>query len=268
MPLRTPLQRSIAAVEDLDRRSGGALWFHISPAPGAPPDWLTVRQACELIPQAHPGVQRGHGFGRGSLLDAYEEGNDERSARAVQGSLLLEAWAWSALTPALHLLFFDGTVLELGDPSVQIFAPRGGRPAALGIDAAGPLGREPRHAAPGDPAGIDLLAGPAIAFHQPLIDALHAETGRSKRALWRSVRDRLASAIMASGEAFGRPELADAMLARVLERWGVTGGRPRFVRAPGRRPALARGGCCLWWRTGSPPCDGCPIALAGEPDAT
>lgn len=240
------LGESIGAVARIDATRGG-LWFLLEPRLRHESGWYTISETVAALP---------------TLLNAYEGGEEPRSRLAVQGSLLLEAWAWTALTPALHLLFYDGTVLELGDPSVQVFAPPGRRPVALAVDADGPLGRTPRRARPSDPAGIDLLIGPVVAFHQPLIELIHTMSGRSKKALWRSVRDRLASAILASGEAFRQPQLADAMLARMLETGRVTGGVPRIVRRPGARPSLERGGCCLWWRTGAAACDGCPITVA------
>ncbi|MEH3055421.1 MAG: ferric iron reductase [Patulibacter minatonensis] len=239
------------AIERVTAMSGGAFWFLVVAGPNEGDDWWTRDRAVA---------------GLDDLFARFPAG-DGRSADAVQGSLLLEAWAWTILAPTTAALLGTGIVLDLAAAGTAVQAPPGQRPVFLGIDVTQPWAQAPTVVDPDDPASIDLLLGPMVAHLAPLVAAISERTGRSRTALWRGVRDRLAGTLLWAGEASGRRTVAEAMLERAFGDGRVRGPVPRLVPGEGQ-PALVRGGCCLWWRAGNDPCDTCPLSHRGEASAT
>lgn len=262
--------RVAAAIEQVTQLSGGDHWFLVVAGRQSGDDWWTRDQAVSALDDLFAAFPPGEG----------------RSAEAVQGSLLLEAWAWTILSPATAALLATGVVLDLAAGGVQVQAPPGQRPVFLAIDPATPWAQAARVADPNDPASIDLLLGPMVAHLAPLVAAISARTGRSRAALWRGVRDRLAGALLWAGEATGRRSSAELLLAHAVGNGRVRGPVPRLVlpgggaATPGShadppqfglqtqapKPELIRGGCCLWWRAGNDPCDTCPLSHRGRVD--
>lgn len=243
------------AIERVTAMSGGSYWFLVLAGEQQGEDWWTRDAAVN---------------GLDELFTAFPAG-EGRSAESVQGSLLLEAWAWTILAPSAAALMGTGVVFDLGCPSVQVQAPPGQRPVFLAINPEAAWAQAPRVADPDDPASIDLLLGPLVAHLTPLVGAIADRTGRSRSALWRGVRDRLAGTLLWAGEATNRRPIAEQMLLRAFGEGRVKGPVPRLVMPEGpatgvadggepAKPSLIRGGCCLWWRAGNDPCETCPLS--------
>ncbi|MFT4036463.1 MAG: ferric iron reductase [Patulibacter sp.] len=234
------------AIEAVTAMSGGAYWFLVAAGPHIGEDWWTRDRATADLD---------------ALFAAFPAGTG-RSADAVRGSLLLEAWAWTILAPTTAALLRTGIVFDLAASGIQVQAPPGARPVFLGVDLTAPWVRTPQRVDPADPASVDRLIGPMVAHLAPLVAAISARTGRSRVALWRGVRDRLAGTLLWAGEATDQRPLAEAMLGHAFGDDRIRGPQPRLIAAaePGRPPRLARSGCCLWWRAGNDPCDTCPLS--------
>ena len=256
-----------AAIAQVTALSGGDHWFLVLAGRQAGEDWWSRDQAIDALDELFAAFPPGAG----------------RSAEAVQGSLRLEAWAWTIRSPATAALLATGVALDLAAGGVQVQAPPGQRPVFAAWDLDAPGAQAPRVADPSDPASIDLLLGPMVAHLAPLVAAISARTGRSRAALWRGVRDRLAGALLWAGEATGKRGTAELMLHHAVGHGRVRGPVPRLVgpdgapaalgstpNAPqfglqtdGAKPELIRGGCCLWWRAGHDPCETCPLSHRG-----
>jgi hypothetical protein len=195
-----------------------------------------------------------------------DAGSDRRD---VQASLFLESLAWAVLLPLAGALIVDRRALHLAGASVRIAAH--GRASAVALlpgrfgavrddECAGhpdaePVGTEDDLAA--------ILRGQVLDDFEPVIGRVCARSGRSERALWRSVGDRAATAFLFAGEATGRRPAAERLAGRLLRGPEPLQCRPRYVLIDGPdgpMRAHARRGCCLWWRArAAAPCLTCPL---------
>jgi ferric iron reductase protein FhuF len=191
--------------------------------------------------------------------------------RDVQASLLLEAYTWRLVLPLAGALLaesriptpgLDGTALRLtsdGMPcSIRLLD---GRFVALPGD---PATAHPDADVVGNRSVLDLcLRSWLIGHFDPVVERLNAASGRPRAALWRSVADRTATALMYAGLASKRTAAARAIAERTL------GGDPPLRYPPryaeiGGQPVHLRHGCCLWWRTAAArPCLTCPLQVSG-----
>jgi ferric iron reductase protein FhuF len=191
--------------------------------------------------------------------------------RDVQASLLLEAYAWRLVLPLAGALLaesriptpgLDGTALRLtGDGLPCSIRLLHGRFVALAGD---PATAHPDADVVGNRNVLDLcLRSWLIGHFDPVVETLNAASGRPRAALWRSVADRTATALMYAGLASNRTEAARAIAERTL------GGDPPLHHPPrytelGEQPVHLRHGCCLWWRTAAgTPCLTCPLRVSG-----
>ena len=191
--------------------------------------------------------------------------------RDVQASLLLETYAWRLVLPLAGALLaesriptpgLDGTALRLtgeGLPcSIRLLH---GRFVALAGD---PAMEHPDADVVGNRSVLDLcLRSWLIAHFDPFVETLNAASGRPRAALWRSVADRTATALMYAGLASNRATAARAIAERTLAGEPPLRYPPRYAEI-GEQPVHLRHGCCLWWRTAAAtPCLTCPLRLAG-----
>lgn len=194
--------------------------------------------------------------------------------RDVQASLLLEAYSWQLVLLLAGALVAEARVAVLGPDDTALDLRGGGRPRAValrpspfvvmaGDRAAGHLDARVVASA----AALDACLRDALVTHfDPLIGALTAASGRARRALWRSVADRSATALLYAGAATGFADRARHSAERVLGGEPPLRYPPRYVADGGGRLHL-RHGCCLWWRTAAATtCRTCPLAIrAGRP---
>ena len=191
--------------------------------------------------------------------------------RDVQASLLLETYAWRLVLPLAGALLaesriptpgLDGTALRLtgeGLPcSIRLLH---GRFVALAGD---PATEHPDADVVGNRSVLDLcLRSWLIAHFDPFVETLNAASGRPRAALWRSVADRTATALLYAGLASDRAAAARAIAERTLAGEPPLRYPPRYAEI-GEQPVHLRHGCCLWWRTAAAtPCLTCPLRLAG-----
>ena len=117
---------------------------------------------------------------------------------------------------------------------------------------------------PDEPALVDLLRAELVGHLQPLLTALSRRSGRSERALWRTVADRAAAAFLFAGEATATRHATSRLAERLLAGPPPLRGRPRYEMLDGPdgpMPVHLRTGCCLWWRTRAARCClTCPLA--------
>jgi ferric iron reductase protein FhuF len=190
--------------------------------------------------------------------------------RDVQASLFLEAYTWRLLLPLAGALVAERRVAAPRVDDVSLRAEQG-RPSELrlapgrfGVLPADPYAAHPDATVVRSPALLAALFERALIDHFELIvEALNAISGRSERALWRTIGDRTATALLYAGLA-GRDREAGERLAHQILR----GTRPLQIT-----PAYAtivvqdrpvrvhlRRGCCLWWRTAAATyCATCPL---------
>jgi ferric iron reductase protein FhuF len=191
--------------------------------------------------------------------------------RDVQASLLLETYAWRLVLPLAGALLaesriptpgLDGTALRLtgeGLPcSIRLLH---GRFVALAGD---PATEHPDVDVVGSRSVLDLcLRSWLIAHFDPFVETLNAASGRPRAALWRSVADRTATALMYAGLASNRAAAARAIAERTLAGDPPLRYPPRYAEI-GEQPVHLRHGCCLWWRTAAAtPCLTCPLRVSG-----
>jgi ferric iron reductase protein FhuF len=192
--------------------------------------------------------------------------------RDVQASLLLESYTWQLVLPLAGALVAesripapgpDGTALRLTDDRVP-WAIRllHGRFVALPDD---PASEHPDAETVADRGELDLcLRRVLVAHFEPLVDTLNAASGRSRRALWRTVADRTATALLYAGLACDRSAKARATAERTLA-CAPLQDPPRYGEI-GDRAVHLRHGCCLWWRTAAATtCLTCPLRVSGDP---
>lgn len=190
--------------------------------------------------------------------------------RDVQASLLLEAYAWRLVLPLAGALLAESRIPTPGLDGTAVRLSGTGLPCSIRL-------LHGRFAAlPGDPAtghpdadvvlnrsALDLcLRGWLIAHFDPFVERLNAASGRPRAALWRSVADRTATALMYAGLASDRTEAARAIAERTLTGEPPLSYPPRYT-AIGEQPVHLRHGCCLWWRTdAATTCMTCPLRVS------
>jgi ferric iron reductase protein FhuF len=192
--------------------------------------------------------------------------------RDVQASLLLETYAWRLVLPLAGALLaesriptpgLDGTALRLtgeGLPcSIRLLH---GRFVALPGD---PATEHPDADVVRNRSVLDVcLRSWLIAHFDPFVETLNAASGRPRAALWRSVADRTATALMYAGLASNRTAAARAIAERTLAGDPPLRHPARYTEI-GEQPVHLRHGCCLWWRTAAAtPCLTCPLRLSGR----
>ena len=187
--------------------------------------------------------------------------------RDVQGSLLLESYAWQLVLPLAGAHIAESRVPMPGTHGTALLLTGEGRPRATRLlhGRFACLRQDPaaKHAdayIASNQALLDRCLRNALLVHfEPLVEAVGAASGRSRRALWRTVADRAAMALLYAGLACNRVEKARTAAERAL-----TGDPPlqhplRYAELDGG-PCLHRHGCCLWWRTAAATtCLTCPL---------
>jgi len=148
--------------------------------------------------------------------------------RDVQASLFLDAYAWRLVLPLAGALVAEQRVAASTAHEVSL-RPTEGRPSELRLvprrfsvlpEDAAAAHREATVAR--DPAILVGLFEPALIGHfEALFDALNAISGRSERALWRTVGDRTATALLYAGLASNDPQAGERLAHQILR-----GGRP------------------------------------------
>jgi ferric iron reductase protein FhuF len=204
-----------------------------------------------------------------TVLTAFgrEVGSERRD---VQASLLLEAYVWRLVLPLAGALLAESRVPTPGLDGTAVRLTGDGRPCSIRL-------LHGRFAAlPGDPAtdhpDADVVCNRSvldrclrswlIAHFDPFVDKLNATSGRPRAALWRSVADRTATALLYAGLAANRPTAAKAIAERTLAGDRPLHYPPRYIEI-GEQSVHLRHGCCLWWRTdAATTCLTCPLRVA------
>jgi ferric iron reductase protein FhuF len=192
------------------------------------------------------------------------------SRRDVQASLLLEAYVWRLILPLAGALLAESRVPTPGLDGTAVRLTSEGVPCSIRL-------LQGRFAAlPGDPAiehpdahvvcnrGVldRCLRTWLIAHFDPFVEKLNAASGRPRAALWRSVADRTATALLYAGLASNRPAAARVIAERTLAGDPPLSYPPRYIEI-GEQSVHLRHGCCLWWRTDSATtCLTCPLRVA------
>jgi ferric iron reductase protein FhuF len=197
-------------------------------------------------------------------------GNEIGSDRSdVQASIFLEMYTWRLVLPLAGALVAERRValltvhdVELRSCTVNTLELRmiPGRFVALQGDAA---------AAHRDAILVSTATGLAQHFRTTLVNhfaivirALRLVSFRAERALWRTVCDRTAMALLYAGIACGEQDSTERLAHEIL-------GSPPIDCAPAYADVLVddeasrahlRRGCCLWWRTAEGGyCATCPL---------
>lgn len=190
--------------------------------------------------------------------------------RDVQASIFLEAYAWRLVLPLAGALVAEQRVAA---PTLHDIALRRGegRPSEL-LLRAGRFGalRNDRATAHPDatpactPTALcEIFEATLIEHFEPIVVALNRHCGRSTRALWRTIGDRAATALLHAGLACNDRHAGEQLAHEILA------GRPPLEVIPTYAriliddrsvPVHLRGGCCLWWRTAAATyCATCPL---------
>lgn len=189
--------------------------------------------------------------------------------RDVQASLLLESYAWRLVLPLAGALVAESRIPMPGPDGVALRLADDGLPDAIrllqGRFVALPEDPDAQHRDADvvrDRSSFDLcLASVLIAHFEPFVRTLHLASGRSRRALWRTVADRTATALLYAGLACDRMAVANVAAKRILAHPPLD-DPPRYT-AIGDRAVHLRHGCCLWWRTAAATtCLTCPLRVA------
>jgi ferric iron reductase protein FhuF len=187
---------------------------------------------------------------------------------------LLESYAWRLILPLAGALVAESRIPTPGSGGVALRLTDDGLPGAIrllhGRFVALPEDPDTQHPDADvvrDRSGFDLcLASVLIAHFEPFVRTLHTASGRSRRALWRTVADRTATALLYAGLACDRMATANVAAQRTLAHPPLE-DPPRYT-AIGDRAVHLRHGCCLWWRTAAATtCLTCPLRVAGGNDA-
>jgi ferric iron reductase protein FhuF len=200
-----------------------------------------------------------------------QTGSDVGSKRCdVQASLFLEAYAWRLLLPLAGALVAEQRVAAPTAGEVWLRTDQG-RPSELRLTPRRfnvlPADRAAAHLdatvarTPGVLSGLFERA--LIDHFEVIVDALNAISRRSERALWRTIGDRAATALLYAGLACEDGEAGERLAHQILD-----GARPLQIRPAYETIVLEdrrvrvhlRGGCCLWWRTAAATyCATCPL---------
>jgi ferric iron reductase protein FhuF len=190
--------------------------------------------------------------------------------RDVQASLLLEAYVWRLILPLAGALLAESRVPTPGLDGTAVRLTSGGVPCSIrllqGHFAAlpgDPATEHPDAHVVGNRGVLDrCLRTWLIAHFDPFVEKLNAASGRPRAALWRSVADRTATALLYAGLASNRPAAARAIAERTLAGDPPLSYPPRYIEI-GEQSVHLRHGCCLWWRTGAATtCLTCPLRVA------
>jgi len=191
--------------------------------------------------------------------------------RDVQASLLLEAYAWRLVLPLAGALIAESRVPMPGPDGTALRLTDDGRPRAIrllhGRFAALPEDPAADHVDAvivGEQTVLDLcLRSTLITHFEPFVRTLNVACGRSRRALWRTVNDRTASALLYAGLASNRIAAARPAAQRILSDPPLQ-HPPRYTVID-EQPVHVRHGCCLWWRTAAATmCLTCPLRVSRE----
>lgn len=188
----------------------------------------------------------------------------------VQASLFLESYTWRLVLPLAGALVAEQRV-ALPTAGELKLRPGTGHSVELQMSPA-------RFAVlPCDSASMhrDAILAPthgdlAEHFRRLLVDhfatvigALQAISVRAERALWRTVCDRSATALLYAGLASDGQDRAEQLAHGILSGGPPLDRAPRYVdlRIDDRTSRVhLRHGCCLWWRTAAAAyCTTCPI---------
>lgn len=189
--------------------------------------------------------------------------------RDVQASLLLESYAWRLALPLAGALVAESRTPRAGPDGIALRLDGDGLPEAIRLLDGGfvalpddPATQHPDADVVPDRDGLDVcLANVLIAHFDPFVQTFNAASGRSRRALWRTVADRTATALLYAGLASDRMAAADATARRTLAHPPLQ-FPPRYTEI-GNRAVHLRHGCCLWWRTAAATtCLTCPLRVA------
>jgi ferric iron reductase protein FhuF len=189
--------------------------------------------------------------------------------RDVQASLLLESYAWRLILPLAGALVAESRIPMPGSDGVALRLADDGLPDAIrllqGRFVALPEDPDTEHPDADvvrDRSSFDLcFASVLIAHFEPFVQTLHSASGRSRRALWRTVADRTATALLYAGLACDRMATANVAAERTLAHPPLD-DPPRYTKI-GDRAVHLRHGCCLWWRTAAATtCLTCPLRVA------
>lgn len=193
--------------------------------------------------------------------------------RDVQASLFLEAYAWTLLLPLAGALVAERRVPLLSAGSVAVTLRNGLWPDELMLchHAFAALADDPRSThrdatvVEDDDTLTGVLRDQIVAHMRVPIRALSARSGRAERALWRSVGDRAAAALLFAGETVDDAERASELAEVLLGPPGPLLGRADYRELPGPDGPMrvhVRSGCCLWWRTRAASCClTCPLSV-------
>jgi hypothetical protein len=217
---------SLAAARTLDlitplvaaRRGGWGMPLHTLPVSG--PGW-------------YPGLRAAEDAELRTLLLARSSRAAGLASPAVAVTWHLEKHAWFMGAVAVAGLVVHGAMPPLERAAVRY--GDAGWVEAVALPPDGWLA-----------ASGEELAARLEAHFRPLVEALAVH--RPRRALWRSVGDRLGQAAQWCGEAFGDRDAAWGLAAEVLEAPGALRAHAGFELRDGE-PYRRRAGCCLSHRT-------------------
>ncbi|MBW3609898.1 MAG: (2Fe-2S)-binding protein, partial [Actinobacteria bacterium] len=188
----------------------------------------------------------------------------------VQASIFLENYTWQLVLPLAGALVAEQRVAL---PAAHDLAlrPSNGHAVELAIsparfvalaDDSASAHRDAVRAA--TPSALTRRFEGTLAHHFAIIiGALRTISLRAERALWRTVCDRTALALLYAGLACGEQDRAERLAHEILDDRPPLDSAPAYVdvRVNDRvSRAHLRRGCCLWWRTAAGEyCATCPI---------
>jgi hypothetical protein len=169
--------------------------------------------------------------------------NTERAD--IQGQRLVEVVTWRLALPAAAAVLTDADLPDLSAGNVLVWIgdePPGGNGIAVRSPATHP--------------GMDLEEIRSLLAREhlaPLIEAVSHTTKRPRRALWRSMDDRLAAAIAWIAQMTGTDRRARELLDGKAELRSLDLGTHEML-------LHVREGCCLYYRTPvAVKCFSCPL---------